>query len=128
MISDRSAHAGWAGAIVVDAGDAFSALAAMPSERREGTEATADFLVEQYNASGVAAMAMGDRDLVLGRDALVRLAARARFPFLAANLRDLASGQPVFAEHAIVERAGLRVGLLGLLSPSGAAASRRPRQ
>ena len=126
MIPDRSAHAGWAGAIVVDAGDAFSALAAMPSERREGTEATADFLVEQYNASGVAAMAMGDRDLVLGRDALVRLAARARFPFLAANLRDLASGQPVFAEHAIVERAGLRVGLLGLLSPSGAAGTVQP--
>jgi 2',3'-cyclic-nucleotide 2'-phosphodiesterase (5'-nucleotidase family) len=106
---------------VVDAGDAFSPTPVIPSQRREAMVATAELIVDQYGLSGVAAMTVGDRDLALGRETLLALAARAKFPVISANLVDAASGERLLPDHVIVERAGLKVGIVGLMSPSGAA-------
>ncbi len=57
------------------------------------------------------------------RGALKAAAARARFPFLAANIVDDATGAPIawpnVRPSAIVETAGVRVGLIGLMTVSG---------
>ena len=114
---------------MVDAGDAFSPTPVIPSPRREAMVATAELIVDQYGLGGLAAMTVGDRDLAFGRETLLALAKRAKFPVISANLVDAASGERLLPDHVIVERAGLKIGILGLMSPSGAANTvlNRPR-
>jgi 5'-nucleotidase len=62
----------------------------------------------------------GEGDL---QGALKAAAARARFPFLAANILDAATGKPVrwpnVTPSALVDAAGVRVGLIGLMTETG---------
>ena len=55
--------------------------------------------------------------------ALKAAAARARFPFLAANIVEAATGEPVHwpnvTPSALVEAAGVRVGLIGMMTETG---------
>ena len=55
--------------------------------------------------------------------ALKAAAARARFPFLAANVVDAATREPVHwpnvAPTALVEAAGVRVGIVGMVTETG---------
>lgn len=45
-----------------------------------------------------------------------KLAAGLNYPTLAINIYDKVSGQPVFAPSCVVERAGLRIGIVGIAS------------
>ena len=74
----------------------------------------AELIVEAYNRMGYRAMAVGSGDLAAGFDALRKLQAKAKFPFLSANLVEKSTGKPLFPAHAIVEAGGIRVGILGL--------------
>jgi 5'-nucleotidase len=104
-------------------------------------------VVDAYNAMGYTALAIGNHDFdygpvdphepaaqwlprhVLGsapddmQGALKAAAARARFPFLAANIVDAATGKPVHwpnvAPSALVEVAGVRIGLVGAITETG---------
>jgi 2',3'-cyclic-nucleotide 2'-phosphodiesterase (5'-nucleotidase family) len=74
------------------------------------------------NAVGYDAMALGNHEFDNGRDAAEALIAMARFPVLAANLHEEvgeASGaggtRPFLPGHVILERGGLRVGVIGLI-------------
>ncbi|TNF29340.1 MAG: hypothetical protein EP329_16000 [Deltaproteobacteria bacterium] len=120
MIRERAASEKWDGLLIVDTGDAFSPTPSIIPSRRDAWGATSEFIVDQYSAGEVAAMTLGDRDLSLGLDAVRALAKRARFPFISANLVSEDTKTPIFPTHVIVERAGLKIGLLGLMSPSGA--------
>ncbi|MEE9465232.1 MAG: hypothetical protein V3W14_06655 [Candidatus Neomarinimicrobiota bacterium] len=72
-------------------------------------------LLEAFNRLETDAVNIGDRDLAAGLTFLRVLADSARFPFLSANLVD-AAGQPVFKPAVVVEKYGLRVGLIGASS------------
>jgi 5'-nucleotidase len=104
-------------------------------------------IVDAYNALGYTALAIGNHDFDYGaadprapiaswlprhfraaeagdlQGALKAAAARARFPFLAANIVDAATGKPVqwpnVAPSALVEAAGVRVGIIGLMTETG---------
>jgi len=134
----RAADGG--GVVVLDAGDTFQG--GIESNLSEGL-----MVVDAYNAIGYTALAIGNHDFDYGsvdprgaladwlpheirapaaRDmqgALKAAAARARFPFLAANIVDAATGTPVrwpnVAPSAIVEVAGVRVGLVGMITETG---------
>jgi 5'-nucleotidase len=137
----RAARAADGGAVLVlDAGDTFQG--GIESNLSEGL-----MVVDAYNAIGYAALAIGNHDFDFGavdsrgpvtqwlpkalggtepadlQGALKAAAARARFPFLAANIVDAATGEPVrwpnVAPSAIVEAAGVRVGLIGMMTESG---------
>ena len=137
----RAARAADGGAVLVlDAGDTFQG--GIESNLSEG-----HMVVDAYNAIGYTALAIGNHDFDYGsadprtpvaewlpkaivaaepsdlQGALKAAAARARFPFLAANIVDAASGQPVrwpnVVPSAIVEVAGVRVGLIGMMTESG---------
>ena len=71
-------------------------------------------MVEAMNLMGYDAMALGDRELFLEMDDLLARAREAQFPILSANVVLKDTGQPLLAPYAIVEVAGLRVGILGL--------------
>jgi 5'-nucleotidase len=137
----RAARAADGGAVLVlDAGDTFQG--GIESNLSEGL-----MVVDAYNAIGYAALGVGNHDFdygsvdprgpladwlpkqLLGRDpgdvrgALKAAAARARFPFLAANVLDAATGKPVawpnVAPSALVTAAGIRVGIIGTMTESG---------
>lgn len=122
----RAADGG--GVVLVDAGDTW--LGGIESDMSEGA-----VVVDAYNALGYSAAAIGNHDLEFGpidawwaapgvpadlRGALKARAVQARFPFLAANLAERGAGAPVawpnVRPSAMVEVAGVRVGLVGVMT------------
>jgi len=65
------------------------------------------------NALGYHAMAVGNHDFDWGQALLRKAEEQASFPWLGGNVL-LASGRTAFTPYAVVEMAGLRVGILGL--------------
>jgi len=113
----------WDGQIVVDAGDLFYDKFRMVPDHQKQATATARFIVDQFNKSGVRAITLGDRDTLLGPKVLKALHKKAKFPFLVANLLSADTGKPMFDDHVIVDVAGLKVGLFGVTTTSS---ERRP--
>ena len=136
----RAARAADGGVLLLDAGDTFQG--GIESNLSEGL-----VVVDAYNAMGYTALAIGNHDFdygpvdpresaaqwlpqhVLGsapgdmQGALKAAAARAHFPFLAANIVNAATGKPVHWPNvmpsALVEVAGVRVGLVGTITETG---------
>ena len=113
--------------LLLDAGDTFEG--GIESNLSEGA-----LVVDAYNALGYDALAIGNHEFDYGaldtvsqegapadiRGALKAAAARARFPFLAANLIDEATGRPVawpnVRPSTLVDTASLRVGIVGVMT------------
>ncbi len=129
----RRARAGDGGGVVlVDAGDLFQGT--LESNLNEGA-----VVVRAYNTLGYDAVAIGNHEFDFGpvgpatsprtraddpRGALKARAAEARFPFLAANIVDAATGArpawPNARPTTIVEVAGVKIGLIGLANAATA--------
>ena len=141
----RAAREADGGAVLLlDAGDTFES--GIASNISEGA-----LVVDAYNALGYDALAIGNHEFDYGavddaaavdddaaagdddaagdsgtpdmRGALKAMAARARFPFLAANLIDAATGRvvewPNVRPSTLVDAAGLRVGIVGVMTRYG---------
>lgn len=127
----RAARAADGGAVLlVDSGDTFQGD--VDSNLSEGA-----LVVDAYNAMGYTAQAVGNHDFDFGsvdslaarqspgdlRGALMARAAQARYPFLAANLIDEATGRlvewPNVRPSALVAAAGVKVGLIGVMTIDG---------
>jgi 5'-nucleotidase len=112
--------------LLVDAGDMFQG--SLESNLGEGA-----VVVEVYNVLGYDAAAIGNHDFdygPVGEDSVPRSpvddpfgalkarSAAARFPFLAANILEAATGKPVAWPNVrpttIVEKAGVKVGIVGV--------------
>ncbi len=79
--------------------------------------AKADLLLKAYAGQGCAGIGLGDRDLsALGVKVLQGFAKKAKFPFINANLVVAKSGEPVFTPNVVVKRAGMKIGLFGVLT------------
>ena len=124
----RAARASDHGAVLlVDSGDTFQG--GIESDLSEGA-----LVVDAYNALGYAAEAIGNHDFDFGsidspssrqlpgdpRGAVKARAAQARYPFLAANLIDTATGQPVawpnVRPSVRLDAGGLHVGVIGVMT------------
>src|SRR5713226_4232942 len=124
----RAARASGRGAVLlIDSGDTFQG--GIESNLSEGA-----LIVDAYNAMGYAAEAVGNHDFDFGsvdsptarqlpgdlRGALKARAAQARYPFLAANLIDDATGRPVewpnVRPSVLVDAAGVKVGVVGVMT------------
>jgi 2',3'-cyclic-nucleotide 2'-phosphodiesterase (5'-nucleotidase family) len=124
----RAARAADGGAVLlIDSGDTFQGNT--ESNLSEGA-----LVVDAYNAIGYTAEAIGNHDFDFGsvdspaarqlpgdaRGALKARAAQARYPFLAANLIDTATGRPVewpnVRPSVVVEAAGVKVGIVGVMT------------
>ena len=75
--------------------------------------------IEALNAVGLDAAALGNHDFDWGVDTLRARLRQARYPWLAANVFDSASGRrPDWAvPYRILERGGLRIAIVGYLTP-----------
>lgn len=121
----RAADAG--GVVLLDAGDTFQG--GIESNLSEGA-----IVVDAYNALGYTAAAIGNHEFDFGavddaspaqaspdpRGALKAVAARAAYPYLAANLHDEATGQrvawPNVTPSTVVDVAGVPVGIVGVMT------------
>ena len=128
----RAARAADGGAVLLlDSGDTFQG--GIESDLSEGA-----IVVDAYNAMGYTAAAIGNHEFDFGaadlpgarqdpeadpRGAIKARAAQARFPFLAANLIDDGTGRavewPNVRPSVLIERAGLKVGLVGVMTVGG---------
>jgi 2',3'-cyclic-nucleotide 2'-phosphodiesterase (5'-nucleotidase family) len=100
--------------VAVDAGDSLVHAADLPAEGRPGAEARARLVLSAMARGGVAGVAVGERDLALGTEWLVREARAAGVPLLAANLRSPDGARP-FAAHRLVDGPGERVGIFAVV-------------
>jgi 5'-nucleotidase len=125
----RAARAADGGAVLlVDAGDTYQG--GIESNLTEGA-----LVVDVYNAMGYTAAAIGNHEFDFGpvdlagrrrsplddpRGALKAIAARAKFPVLAANLLDDSTGRlvdwPNVAPSMLTEAAGVKVGIVGVMT------------
>jgi 2',3'-cyclic-nucleotide 2'-phosphodiesterase (5'-nucleotidase family) len=100
--------------LVLDAGNA---LFKHPEPGMDPTEkARAQLLLEQMDAMGTVAMAVGARDLTLGVDFLKQRAKKGKLQPLSANLVD-AKGAPLFPASVVTTVGGVKLGLIGLSPP-----------
>ncbi len=74
-------------------------------------------IVEAMNAMAYDALAVGELDLQLGLDILQQRAKDMHFPLLSCNLVGAQDGKPIFSPYAVVERNGMRFGILGVSEP-----------
>jgi len=74
-------------------------------------------IVAAMDAMGYDAMAVGSLDLLKGLDVLLARAKEASFPILSCNLVSAESGEPLLQPYAILERGGIRYGILGVSEP-----------
>ncbi|HEX9844732.1 MAG TPA: hypothetical protein VGC20_18370, partial [bacterium] len=131
----RDLRAGDPDLLLLDAGDALNeAPATTLAGMGTADPAPVPPIVTLMNALGYDAMALGNYDVALGWAALGRAQAASRFAWLSANLERTengtgggAEGGTVLAPYTVLERRGVRVGVLGLTTPA-AALGRDPRE
>lgn len=79
-------------------------------------------VVAVMNEAGFAAMALGNHEFDWGIQVLTELINQADFPFIAANVVDRTTGNPVsFAKpYTFLEKNGLKIAIIGLTTPETA--------
>ena len=104
--------------LVLDGGDALAmSYFDRPSEREKARK-RADFVLKAYEKMGYDAINIGDTDLALGVEYLRSLEKKSKIPFISANLKDKKTGEPIFNPYLVKEIGGLKVGIIGLLTPN----------
>ena len=97
--------------LLLDSGDTIEGTPLEALHARSGRPG--DPTVRAMNAAGYDAMCVGNHEFDFGLGVLDRARRDARFPFLSANIVD-DGGSPVFRPYAVFDRAGIRIGVLGL--------------
>lgn len=95
-------------AVVLSAGDMFQGNAYSALSKGES-------MVAAMNATGFDAMAVGNHEFDWGVDRLIKLQEKADFPFLAYNIYEKSSGEPVSwtKPSVVLTKGGFRVGVIG---------------
>ncbi len=113
----RQIEAAEAPVLLLDGGAALFPEVDKPADdEKEKLFLKAELVVEAMSRMGYKAAAVGTTDLLLGLGELTHLTGRAKFPFLAANMTS-PTGNP-FKPFIIVEVAGVKVGVIGLIVES----------
>jgi 5'-nucleotidase len=95
--------------LVLDAGDAFSIDLSYSQPEAELTWDAFDLMrLDGYTP--------GETDFIFGLPYLQRLAERADFDVIAANIVDVATGEPIFGiRYKVIDVGGVRIGITGVL-------------
>jgi 2',3'-cyclic-nucleotide 2'-phosphodiesterase (5'-nucleotidase family) len=112
--SVRMAHPGRV--VLVDAGDLLQGNPMTYTAARVDTGG-AHPVIAAMNAMRYDAAAVGNHEFNYGLPTLRNALRGASFPFLAANARFLGRERPLFSPSRIVEREGVRIGIVGATTP-----------
>lgn len=83
-------------------------------EKHNGPHICADVM----NFMGYDAASIGNHDIETGHDVYDKLVKEFNFPWLAANAVRKDNGEPYFEPYTIIERKGVRIAIMGLITPS----------
>ncbi len=97
--------------LAVDAGDLFGS-------RTKKEMLQTEFLCQQTATFGYDAIGLGERDLNYGFEFLQRMMDEHGLPFTNANVRNAATGELLLPEWRVVERGGIRFGVVSVMDPS----------
>ena len=78
-------------------------------------------VLKAYAGMGYAALNAGAREAALPAATIRQLGAESPVPFISANLRDRATGEPLLKGWTITERAGKRIAFVGVVAPDALA-------
>jgi 2',3'-cyclic-nucleotide 2'-phosphodiesterase (5'-nucleotidase family) len=95
---------------MVDAGDLFGS-------RNKNDEFQSAFLAEMTGEMGYDAIGLGERDLNYGLPFLKEMIAKHGLPYTNANVRDTGTGELILPEYLIVERNGIKYGIVSVMDP-----------
>lgn len=73
---------------------------------------------EMMNYMGCVVGNMGNHDVETGHDVYDRWIKQCNFPVLGANIIDNATGQPYLQPYEIIEREGVKIAVLGMVTPA----------
>ncbi len=96
---------------LLDAGNLFG-------NRNELEKKQTEFLVRETDALGYEIFGVGERDLNYGLDFLRDVEKQYGFVFTNANLRNGDTNELLFPPYVVRKKAGLRIGVISVLSPS----------
>lgn len=102
--------------VLVDAGDLLQGNPLTYVSARVDTGGVHP-VIAAMNAMAYDAAAVGNHEFNYGLPTLRRALRDAKFPFLAANVRFLGRERPLFSSSRIVQRAGVRIGIVGATTP-----------
>ncbi|MFT5232433.1 MAG: 2',3'-cyclic-nucleotide 2'-phosphodiesterase (5'-nucleotidase family) [Candidatus Krumholzibacteriia bacterium] len=97
--------------LMVDAGDLFG-------RRSKDEKHQTEFLCEMTGDLGYDGIGFGERDLNYGLPFLLEMIEKYGLPFTNANVRETATGKLILPEYLIVERNGIKYGLVSVLDPA----------
>lgn len=102
--------------ILLDGGDF---LQGQPSNYYFNFIATdsANIVSQIQNYMGYDAVAVGNHDIEAGHPVYDKVVKESQFPWLAANAIDVQTGQPYFQPYTVIERNGIKIAVLGLITP-----------
>lgn len=103
--------------LLLDGGDTIQGAPAGWLEARRPAGGP-HFMAAAMNALGYDAMAVGNHEFNFGLEVLRRAQKDSSFPWLSANTRNVSDGGAAFPEYVVKELGGVRVGILGLTTPS----------
>lgn len=83
-------------------------------EKYEGLHICSDVM----NFMGYDAASIGNHDIETGHDVYDKLTSQFNFPWLAANAVKKENGEPYFKPYAILNRKGIKIAVIGLITPS----------
>ncbi len=79
---------------------------------------TTHIIPQVMNYMGYDAGTIGNHDIETGHEVYDRLTNEFNFPWLAANAIDTKSGDPYFKPYQIIEKDGIKIAVLGLITPA----------
>jgi 2',3'-cyclic-nucleotide 2'-phosphodiesterase (5'-nucleotidase family) len=112
VVADRARSAAGR-TLVVDGGDLFFKTPMLSPRDTAQAREGARFLAESLRLMDTPVMAVGERDLALGLDTLRALSKVSGTTMLAANLVFAKTGTAAFEPFRIVERNGVKIGVVG---------------
>jgi len=99
---------------VLDSGDAFFKADILPNNTREADILKAETILSGYERIGYDCINVGGFDFANGKEFLFGLQNTSKISFISANIVDTETAQPVFDPYVIVERQGMKIGIMGL--------------
>lgn len=83
--------------------------------RNRNDQHQTSFLLEVVGGLGIDAIGLGERDLNYGLEYLQKVIADHGLPFTNANVRKIATGELILPEYLVVEKNGIRFGIVSVL-------------
>lgn len=103
--------------ILLDAGDLIQGTI-LTDEIYSPDTSVMNPMIDVFNYIGYDAMALGNHEFNFGIDVVNNLIRDAEFPVLAANIYNKDDGSIYAEPYTIIEKGGLRIGVLGLATPN----------